>query len=52
MKKNIAKTKNTMQRASCLLVPDDLLVLVGLPGAQPELRPVPVRAKRVYRYNK
>ena len=50
MKKIIPKIKNAWQRASSLLMPEDLLALADLLGARPALRPIPVRAEyAVYR---
>ncbi|MCX6067391.1 MAG: hypothetical protein NT121_16820 [Chloroflexi bacterium] len=41
MKKIIGKIKNAFQKAGS--------ILSGILGPQPELRPIPVRAERVYR---
>ena len=46
MKKIVKRIKQTVRKAGSLLLSDLLRSLAGLLGAQPELRPIPVRAER------
>jgi hypothetical protein len=49
MKKITAKIKNIWRKAISLRVPDVLPALAGLLDTRAALRPIPVRAERIYR---